>query len=174
MARLGGVLAIVAVLAFAGWQLTRSRGTEHTAFDQRPYEKAHFKKVLAAFEERAGSDVSIFDLRLAPDGVFIEAVEPDGVKDYRIDENGKALKVTPLAIERNMANVFPVARVDAGAPQRIFDAIAEDTGHRDYLLRATLAPSLDGKLRWTAQAGKLGFGSGTYEALPDGTIVERP
>lgn len=174
MARWGSALLIAAVLAFVGWQVWRITRAEHTAFHQRPYEQAHLEKVLAAFESRAGSEVSIFDLRLAPDGAFVESLEPDGVKDYRIDEDGKVLRVTPLSTERNMANVFPVARVDAAAPDRIFDAIAADTGHREYLLRAKLAPTLDGKLRWTAEAGKLGFGTGEYEALPDGTITSRP
>ena len=83
-------------------------------------------------------------------------------------------QVHSLSSNRNLTNVYPVARVDVDAPQRIFDAIAEDTGHNEYLMRAELARNSAGALRWEADAGKLGFGTGDYEALPDGTITKRP
>jgi hypothetical protein len=174
MGRLGIALVLAAVLGFVGWQIWRVHSAAHTAFYQRPYRTSHFKKALSAFEKRAGADVSLFDLRLTSGGVFFTSLEPDGVKDYRIDENGKVLSVHTLSSDRNLTNVYPVARVDVEAPQRIFDAIAKETGHDEYLLRAELARNSDGALRWEADAGKLGFGTGGYEALPDGTLVKRP
>lgn len=174
MGRLGIAVVVAAVLGFVGWQIWRVHSAVHTAFYQRPYRTSHFKKALSAFEQRAGSDVSLFALRLTPGGVFFTSLEPDGVKDYRFDENGKVLQVHPLSSDRNLTTVFPVARVDVDAPQRIFDAIAENTGHREYLFTATLELNSAGALRWTADAGKLGFGAGDYEALPDGTITRRP
>ena len=88
MWRLGILLVVAAVLGFVGWQIWRVHSAVHTAFYQRPYRASHFEKALSAFEKRAGSDVSLFDLRLTPGGVYFTSLESDGVKVYRIDENG--------------------------------------------------------------------------------------
>jgi hypothetical protein len=174
MKSLGAGLVVVVVFAFVGWQVWRVLHATHEAFSQRPYTAKRFPKVLSGFEKRAGKDATLLDLRLATNGARFLAVDTDGRKEYSVDENGHVKKVQTLRGPVDVTRVFPLSRVDSAAPQRIFDAIAADTGHKGYLFTAKLELDSKDRLRWTADAGKLGFGSGDYEALPDGTISKRP
>jgi hypothetical protein len=162
------------VIAFVAWQILRIHHAVHTAFYQRPYREKSFRKALDAYEKRAETHSSLVQVKLGTGGVTFVSLEPHAVRQYRIDENGKVLKAQELPMARVVQNAFPVASVQVEAPQRIFDAIAADTGRDDYLMTATLERNIRGALRWKAQAGKLGFGTGDYEAVPDGTITKRP
>lgn len=170
----GAVMAAILVFLL-GRVLVAYVHATHAARRQQPYKVERFAKVVTTFERRAGPDTTLLEVELGLSGVRLLALQPEGLKEYTIDDEGKLLAVRDAPGSWDLTKAFPVTRLQAGAPQRIFDAIASDPAHPDlrYVDMRLRVDPFSNRLRWTATpifSGSLA----DYEALPDGTLVKRP
>jgi hypothetical protein len=139
---------------------------------------ANLAKAISAVQGKTGSGGQVLELRLEPNQAKFQVRDGGGAKGYTYRSGGDLsdFGVKLVGPGRIQDNVFPLARLNAGAPERIVAGIHAKAPR--YALKDVQFMTLDidpvsGKFIWSANVGTPGSGN-LYQADLDGSNVRAP
>jgi hypothetical protein len=133
-------------------------------------------KAIAAVKSKAGGQV--LELRLEPNEAKFQVRDGDGAKGWAYTSGGDLddFKVKLIGPGRIEDNVFPIDRLQAGAPERIVAGIhakAPQYELEDVQFMTLDIDPVSGKFNWSVNIGEPGSGN-LYQADLDGSHVRAP
>jgi hypothetical protein len=135
-------------------------------------------RAIAAVKGKTGARGEVLELRLEPKEAKFQVREGDGAKGWAYKSGGDLddFGVKLIGPGRIEDNVFPIGRLQAGAPERIVAGIHAKAPR--YELKDVQFMTLDvdpvsGKFNWSVNIGDPGSGR-LYQADLDGSNVRAP
>jgi hypothetical protein len=146
------------------------------ADDDSLIRSANLEKALAAVKAKGGDQV--LELRLEPGEARFQVREGDGAKGWAYTKGGDLndFRIKLIGPGRIEDNVFPIAQLDAGTPERIVQGIHAKAPRYDLkdvqFMTLDIEP-VSGKFVWAVNIGTPGSGN-LYQADLDGSNVRSP
>jgi SH3-like domain-containing protein len=138
----------------------------------------NLEKAIASVKSKTGAPVEVLELRLEPKEAKFQVRDGDGARGWAYTSGGELdhFKVKLVGPGRIEDNVFPIDRLDAGAPGRVVAGVHAKAPR--YELKDVQFMTLDidpasGKFNWSVNVGEPGSGN-LYEADLDGSDVRAP
>jgi hypothetical protein len=133
-------------------------------------------KAIAAVKGKGATEV--LELRLEPGEAKFQVRDGDGAKGWSYTRGGDLsdFKVNLIGPGRIQDNVFPIARLSAGTPERIVARIhakAPQFDLADVQFMTLEVDAASGKFEWSVNIGKPGSGR-LYQADLNGGNVRSP
>jgi len=139
---------------------------------------ANLAKAIGAVKGKTGANGAVLELRLEPKQAKFQVRDGDGAKGWTYTSGGDLgdFKVKLIGPGRIQDNVFALAKLDPGAPERIVAGVHAKAPQ--YELKDVQFMTLDidpvtGKFNWSVNIGNPGSGN-LYQADLDGSHVRAP
>jgi hypothetical protein len=188
---ISGVLVVVAIgfgiskavhnvgQAKNGIEQASGGGNGSGAADQNSLIKAdNLAKAIGALKGKTGASGDVLELRLEPKQAKFQVRDGNGAKGWTYSSGGDLndFKVKLIGPGRIQDNVFPIAKLDPGVPERIVAGIhakAPQYQLKDVQFMTLDVDPVNGKFNWSVNIGSPGSGN-LYQADLDGGNVRAP
>jgi hypothetical protein len=139
---------------------------------------SNLDRAIGAVKAKTGAGGEVLELRLEPSQAKFQVRDGDGAKGWTYTSGGDLsdFRVKLIGPGRIEDNVFPIAKLDPGVPERIVGGIhakAPQYDLKDVQFMTLDIDPVSGKFIWSVNIGDPGSGN-LYQADLDGGNVRAP